>query len=342
MPIAIYRTAPRSCILVLLATALVLTTAPVLLAARESRPFWTEKSAFVEGDDLFVVGVASKASSVEEGRTQAFANGRVELMNYAQITNLEARGLVIETQMTYEESNADGSMTVYRLLKVPAEKLLEIQGRVKEESRIREQTIEKAIRDLSTVQQSFMVKQQILEEKTGRLERQQREVESLLSQLEKRFPSTVVMQAVGKASNAPRSDSQRWSQAPGVGAHGADADSHASIPDSLASRLESLEMRMAAREQELVEISRRAEERISRESSNYAKRCGFLVLGMNAAEVREIMGEPRKASASQDGSRDWWTYGLPVAITITLLDGYLNRISYRPPSGFEKDGCPSP
>ena len=31
----------------------------LLGAAREQRPFWTEKSAFVEGDDLIFVGVAT-------------------------------------------------------------------------------------------------------------------------------------------------------------------------------------------------------------------------------------------------------------------------------------------
>ena len=81
-------------------------------AAKDARPFWTEKSSFIEGEELFVVGVASKARTVEEGRRQAFEQGKVELMNFAQITNLEAQGLVIETQMTFEEPNADGTVTV--------------------------------------------------------------------------------------------------------------------------------------------------------------------------------------------------------------------------------------
>lgn len=101
-------------------------TSPVY-PAKESRPFWTEKSAFIEGDDLVVVGVASRARTVEEGRRQAFEQGKVELMNYAQITSLEVPGLVIETQMTFEELNDDGTVTVYRLLRVPAKKLVAIQ-----------------------------------------------------------------------------------------------------------------------------------------------------------------------------------------------------------------------
>ena len=65
-------------------------------AAQNKRPFWTEKFSFVEGEDLFVVGVASNMKSVEEGRLKAFENGTIELMNYAQITDLEAQGLLIE------------------------------------------------------------------------------------------------------------------------------------------------------------------------------------------------------------------------------------------------------
>lgn len=99
-----------------------------------NRPFWTEKSSFIEGDDLFVVGVASKARTVEEGRQQAFEQGRIELMNFAQVTSLEAQGFVIETQMTFEEANPDGTMTVYRLLRVPVLKLLAIQARIQDQT----------------------------------------------------------------------------------------------------------------------------------------------------------------------------------------------------------------
>ena len=95
------------------------------------RPFWTKQSSFVEGEDLFVVGIAPHAATVEEGRKRAFENAKVELMNFAQVTDLEAKGLVIETQMTFEEApNPLGMITVYQLLRVPAKKLIEIQGHV--------------------------------------------------------------------------------------------------------------------------------------------------------------------------------------------------------------------
>jgi hypothetical protein len=143
-----------------------------------SRPFWTEKSSFIEGDELFVVGVASKARTVEQGRRQAFEQGKVELMNFAQITNLEAQGLVIETQMTYEEPNTDGTVTVYRLLRVPASKLVTIQGRLQAQSQAQEQAIEQSRKELAAIQQT-------LGEKATKLDQQQRQVEQVLQQINK-------------------------------------------------------------------------------------------------------------------------------------------------------------
>ena len=81
--------------------------------AESVKPFWTEKSSYIEGDYLYVVGVASNAPTVEAGRKRAFDNGKSEIMNFAQLSNLE--GLVIKTQMTYQEKAEDG-FTVYRLM----------------------------------------------------------------------------------------------------------------------------------------------------------------------------------------------------------------------------------
>lgn len=128
-------------------------------SAKDARPFWTEKSAFIEGDELFVVGVASRVKTSEDGRQQAFERGKIELMNYAQVTTLEAKGLAIETQMTFEESNSDGSVTVYRLLRVPVDKLLAIQERVQSQSKAQEQGMEKARQELLIVQKSLLEKE---------------------------------------------------------------------------------------------------------------------------------------------------------------------------------------
>ena len=251
---------------------LTLTFSPTsaLPVGHENQPFWTEKSAFVEGDDIFVVGVATKARSFEEGRKQAFEQGKIELMNYAQITSLEAQGLVIETQMTYEEPNPEGTVTVYRLLRVPAAKLVAIQGRLNEQARAQEQSLEKTRQELNALQRSLIEKQNALEghstslqEKSQRIEVQQRQVEGLLKQLAAKIPGTAVSATNGSQTT-----------------------------DSLMKQLKQAEAQLDEQERLLSEISLRAKSRIHQESAGYYKKCKHLVRGMTEEEVRGITGAP--------------------------------------------------
>ena len=289
-------------------------------ATRESRPFWTEKSAFVEGDELFVVGVASRARSMEEGRKLAFENGKIELMNFAQITNLEAQGLVIETQMTYEEANTDGTVTVFRLLRAPAKKLIEIQNRVQAQTRTQEQSLDQARRELAATQESVLQKQQELEtrgkeletavgtvsrlqvtlgEKALKIEQHQKQVEQLLQQL-----SLKVSQAKPTQRDVvPRRDLP---------------------PSSLLEVLKETEAQLDAQAQELKQIAARARERIKSETDNYQKRCLLLYRGMTPAEVRQLMGEPWRTFNDRTLS-----YGRGKEISIGFNhNGGLDHVNY--------------
>ncbi len=87
----------------------------------QSRPFWTEKSCYVEFEVVYGVGVSLKKHSLEEARKAAFKAGVWEIANFAQIT--ETTLLFIETQMTYDEQNKDETYSVWRLVKVPIEML---------------------------------------------------------------------------------------------------------------------------------------------------------------------------------------------------------------------------
>jgi hypothetical protein len=87
-----------------------------------ARPFWTEQSSFTIGDALYAIGVATNAASVEEGRQAAFANGLGEIRNYyGPVSNLD--GVVIETEMTYQEEQQNGRVSVWRLLQVSLDSL---------------------------------------------------------------------------------------------------------------------------------------------------------------------------------------------------------------------------
>jgi len=267
-------------------------------AIKDARPFWTEKSAFIEGEELFVVGVASKARTVEEGRRQAFEQGKVELMNFAQITSLEAQGLVIETQMTFEEPNADGTVTVYRLLRVPASKLVAIQGRLKAQSQAQEQTIEQSRKELAVIQQTLTQKQNELEtrsrgveetlvavsrlqatlgEKATKLDQQQRQVEQMLQQINAKLQS----------SSTPTNRSKR--------------------NGSLVDRLKETDAKLDASEQELSQLARQIQERVK---SSSQKACRFVTPGMRPSELKTLLGSPDgEIYRGTDDNDDTWAYG---------------------------------
>ena len=268
-------------------------------AARDGRPFWTEKSAFIEGDDLYVVGVASNSKTVEDGRKQAFENGKLELMNFAQVTSLEARGLVIETQMTFEEPQSNGTVTVYRLLRVPTDKLRTIQDNLRTQTVVQEQALEKAQRDLQAVQQSLARKQQLLDgqnrqvqetldsvsklqetlgQKTARIEQTQREVEQLLQRLSDKVKQTEHTQSPPRV-----------------------ADNIATKPIAntvpLYQRLQETEAKLDAQEAQLRNLAKRAKERLASENEtakSYQRKCKYIAKGMTSNEVEEVLGKPSK------------------------------------------------
>jgi myosin heavy subunit len=305
--------------------AITLMPASALPAGHENQPFWTEKSAFVEGDDLFVVGVATKARSFEEGRMQAFEQGKIELMNYAQITSLEAQGLVIETQMTYEEPSPDGTVTVYRLLRVPAAKLVAIQGRLNEQARAKEQSLEKTRQELSALQRSLIEKQNALEghqtslqEKSQRIQVQQRQLEGLLKQLAIKIPESTTSTTNGSQKT-----------------------------DSLMQQLKQAEAQLDAQEQLLREISARAQRRINQEYEGYRKKCEYLMIGMTEEEVRAVMGDPQTVKERiDDRYRDphvghfWYYRGRSYGLTLSLgKTGILQEKSLLLPTDMSLNRC---
>jgi hypothetical protein len=269
-------------------------------AETNKRPFWTKQSSFVEGEDLFVVGIAPHAATVEEGRKRAFENAKVELMNFAQVTDLEAKGLVSETQMTFEEApNPLGMITVYQLMRVPAKKLIEIQGHVQEQTRLQEQAFDTSQRDLQLVQQAVVSRYQRLEEqhrkiqktldsvtrlqeglreKALRIEQAHTEVEQLLQHLSAKVKDTQAT-SISFASTAMNNNSTK----------------DKSIEEPLFRRIKDTEKKLDAQAAQLKDLSKRAKDRLAKEEElarALEKKCKYLVRGMTREEVGQIMSEP--------------------------------------------------
>ena len=122
MPISL----PKSKLLITI-LLLVFSGAATVINAKTGRPFWTEKSSYIFADYLYVVGVGSNAEQEEAGRKLAFDNGKQEISNFVQITDLE--DINIATQMTYTENLDNGRFNVFRLLKVDLRALEKLKTR---------------------------------------------------------------------------------------------------------------------------------------------------------------------------------------------------------------------
>lgn len=101
-----------------------------------NRPSWTEQAMFRFGDEVFFVGQASCASTSEEGRQRAFAQGVQEILNYTQAKSLG--GVRVTTQMVFEDP-ADfrcplNTTTVWRLLRMDAVELARLSIRSRNQS----------------------------------------------------------------------------------------------------------------------------------------------------------------------------------------------------------------
>lgn len=95
--------------------------------AEPSRPFWTEKSTYTEGDRVYFVGIASKVATKEKGRDSALSNARNEASNFFQMSDVTF--LTFETQMTYEEANKDGTFDVYRLMFIKKDDVVKVKAK---------------------------------------------------------------------------------------------------------------------------------------------------------------------------------------------------------------------
>ena len=127
----------------------------------------------------------------------------------------------------------------------------------------------------NALQRSLIEKQNALEghstslqEKSQRIEVQQRQVEGLLKQLAVKIPWTAV-----SASNGSQTI------------------------DSLMKQLKQAEVQLDEQERLLTEVSIRAKSRIRQESDEFDKKCKYLQNGMTEEEVRAIIGTPHAVNA---------------------------------------------
>jgi uncharacterized phage infection (PIP) family protein YhgE len=220
-------------------------------------------------------------------------------MNFAQITDVEAKGLVIETQTTFEETNIIGMVTVYQLLRVPAKKLIEIQGHVQEQTRLQGQAFEKSQRDLQLVQQAVVSRYQRLEEQNRQLQETLDSMSRLQESLrEKALRFEQAHTEVGhllQQLSAKVKDTQPTSTSFVSAALNNNSIKKTSIAEPLLRRFKDTENKLDAQMVQLKDLSKRAKVRLAEEDElarALEKKCKYLVRGMTREEVAQIMSEP--------------------------------------------------
>ena len=177
----------------------------------------------------------------------------------------------------------------------------------------------------NALQRSLIEKQNALEghstslqEKSQRIEVQQRQVEGLLKQLAIKIPESTTSATGGSRK-----------------------------PDSLMEQLKRAEAQLDAQEQLLREISVRAQRRIDQEYEGYRKKCEYLMIGMTEEEVKAVMGDPQAVKEWIDVKyRDphvghfWYYRGRSYGLTLSLgKTGILQKKSLVLPTDESLNRC---
>ncbi|WP_447968456.1 hypothetical protein [Nitrospira sp. M1] len=274
-----------------------------------ARPFWTQSSSYIEGEFIYLVGTVSNMNSLPEAKQQALVHGKLELMNFAKISEIDAEQLEVETRHSYVEKNPNGSVNVFQLLRIPTSAILEAQTRLHAQRQAQAVKLEASEEQLANIQKVLLKRQQTIDEQTAlldtlidhitqkqqgyaqqtqELDKRQAEITQLELTLEEKFTSIdEQMKQVNQLLEqyTTKGDAQRL-------------------------KLQSLketEGKLQENEEELQRIQQAILTRL-RKTGHMA--CQFVSPGMAPADVKKVLGQPSGEKHSYANERyDTWAYG---------------------------------
>lgn len=277
--------------------------------ALATRPFWADKTSYIEGDYLYVVGKVSQIPTIEEGKQQALVHGKIELMNEAKISEISAADLALEARHTYIENNQDGSVNVYQLLRIPTANVVEVQQRLRAKGEPQKQAFEQARRELVDIQDTLFHTKQDLERRSlsvqeasesikeihdsltmraQEMDERQSEIEDLKSSLKEK------MQTINNQDEKLEELLQQLDRV------------HQTQVATL-NRLRAFDKELQETEGETTRIHQDILDRIERLS---LKACEHITPGMTPADVKRILGPPSgEKHTFKDDRYDTWAYG---------------------------------
>ena len=292
-----------------LGAILLLLTSFQISESLASRPFWADSPSYIEGEYLYVVGKASHAQSVEEGKQQAFIHGKIELMNVARISEVAAKGLALEARHVYIEKHGDGKVTVYQLLRIQATKVVEAQVDLQNKSAPQKQAFENAHRDTVLLEGSLTQQQQELERQTTSIENALASLKTIQTSLTAKAQE-VDQQQLEVDDLKSRLEAKMKSIGNQVGTMDDLRQQLRKITESQASALQNLqhmEQELNVKEEEIKHIHESILDRVEKASS---MACEYVSRGMTPSEVKKILGPPSGEKHSYANERyDTWAYG---------------------------------
>ena len=274
-----------------------------------ARPFWTQKSSYVEGEFLYVVGHVSKMASLPEAKQQALVHGKLELMNAAQISEVGAKSLTLETRHTYVEQNTDGSVNVYQLLRIPASNVLEAQARLQTQRQAQATKLEASQQQLSIIRKVLLTRQQTIDEQTASLEelieriskkqqdyaKKTQEIDrqqAAMAQLEKKLETTFV--SIDEQMNQVDALLQQY-------------QSKGQAQATKLGNLKTVEENLQDNETEVQRIQQAI---LARMKKTENRACEYVSQGMSPEDVKQLLGKPAGEKHSYANERyDTWAYG---------------------------------
>ncbi|GJL56753.1 MAG: hypothetical protein NPIRA02_38850 [Nitrospirales bacterium] len=274
-----------------------------------ARPFWTQSSSYIEGEFVYLVGTVSNMKSLREAKQQALVHGKLELMNFAKISEIDAEQLVVETRHSYVEKNPNGSVNVFQLLRIPTSAVLEAQNRLHAQREAQAVKLKASQEQLANIQNILLTRQQTIDEQTASLDtliahitKKQQEYVRQTQEIDKR--QSEITQLELTLEETFTSIDEQMKQVSHL------LKQYKTKGDAQRLKLQSLketEGKLQENEEKIQRIQHAILTRI-RKTGHMA--CQYVSPGMAPADVKKVLGQPSGEKHSYANERyDTWAYG---------------------------------
>ena len=274
-----------------------------------ARPFWTKTPSYIEGEFLYVVGTVSGMASLAEAKQQALIHGKLELMNFAQISEVGAEGLTLETRHTYVEKNPDGSVNVFQLLRIPASNVLEAQARLHVQRKAQAAELKASQKNLAIVRKVLLTRQQTIDEQTAsidtliqRINKKQQAYTQKTQEIDKRQAEITQLEVALEGKFA--SIDEQMKQVNVL------LEQYKTKGEAQTEKLGDLKAEEGKIQENEAAIQRIQQAILARLEKTENMACHYVSPGMSPKDVKDVLGKPAGEKHSYANERyDTWAYG---------------------------------